>query len=703
MKKLIWIVVLLIAAGAGGAFFYTNRAEKEPVVTTLKTSRGSIIDAVGATGTLQAVRTVTVGTQVSGIVQELYTDFNGIVKKGQVVARLDPSILETQVETAKANLTNSQANLERQKVAVGDAQSKLARAKELSSRQLINKVDLENAEVTLKSAEAQLKSTQSSIVQADAAVNKAKVDLDHTVITSPIDGIVIKRSVDRGQTVNAGMSAPELFIVAADLTQMQVNASIDESDVGRMRPGQAVTFRVDAYPTETFHGTVNQVRLNPVTVQNVVTYSTVIDVPNPELKLKPGMTANVNIEVARRDSVLRVPNAAIRFRPTKDIFEALNQPVPPELERGFGGRGNRGGGNAGGPGQPGAPAASGAPAGSGPAASSGRAAAPAAGTATTGQVVAKAQETTRQGPGAEQPAGERSGRNRQGDAGAPSGQAADNGNRRGNGNGQGGPGGPGGGQSAGNGGPGGQGGRGGFANMTPEERAERQKQNEARLAAMSPEERAAFEERRKQRMANGGGPGGPGGQGGQGGGNFAGGRGGQGGGNFSGGRGGQAGGNFAGGGRGGSGGGNAGGNFAGGQGGGNRAQGGVNGQRTPGGNAQAGNPKSAANTNATTIDALFAPLPVVETRGRAWLYENKQLKSVNLRLGVSDGTFTEVLGDSELKEDTDVVTSIITPAMASATTNPNNPNGNPLMPAQRGRGPGQGGPGGGGGGRGGGR
>jgi HlyD family secretion protein len=343
MKKLIWIVLLLGAAGAGGAFFYTNRGDKEPIVTTLKTSRGSIIDAVGATGTLQAVRTVTVGTQVSGIVQELYADFNQIVRKGQVVARLDPSILETQVETANANLTNANANLERQKVTVADSQAKLARAKELSARQLINKVDLENAEVTVKQAEAQLKSTQSSIVQAEAAVNKAKVDLDHTVITAPIDGIVIKRSVDKGQTVAASMSAPELFIIAADLTQMQVNASIDESDVGRMRPGQAVTFRVDAYPTETFHGTVNQVRLNPVTVQNVVTYSTVIDVPNPELKLKPGMTANVNIEIARRDNVLRVPNAAIRFRPTKEIFDALNQAMPPELERGFGGRGNRGG------------------------------------------------------------------------------------------------------------------------------------------------------------------------------------------------------------------------------------------------------------------------------------------------------------------------------------------------------------------------
>src|SRR4030095_12853523 len=175
--------------------------------------------------------------------------------------------------------------------------------------------------------------------------NKAQVDLNHTIIMAPIDGIVIKRSVDKGQTVNAGMSAPELFIIAADLTKMQVNANIDETDVGRMRPGQAVTFTVDAYPTDNFHGTVKQVRLNPTTVQNVVTYSTVIDVPNPQLKRKPGMTASVTIEIARRENALRVPSAAIRFRPTADIFAALHQTVPPELERGFG-RGNRGPGGA---------------------------------------------------------------------------------------------------------------------------------------------------------------------------------------------------------------------------------------------------------------------------------------------------------------------------------------------------------------------
>jgi HlyD family secretion protein len=633
MKKLIPIVIILIAIGAGGAVFYAKRGDKEPTVTTLKTSRGPIVDAVGATGTLQAVTTVTVGTQVSGIVEELYADFNSIVKKGQVVARLDPSILNTQVETAKANLTNAQANLERQKVAVQDAQSKLARAKELTARELITKVDLENAEVTVKQADAQLKSTESQIVQAEAAVNKAKVDLDHTVITAPIDGIVIKRSVDKGQTVAASMQAPELFIIAADLTKMQVNANIDESDVGRMRPGQAVTFRVDAYPTETFHGTVHQVRLNPLTVQNVVTYSTVIDVPNPELKLKPGMTANVNIEIARRDNVLRVPNAALRFRPTKDVFDALNQPMPPELERGSG-RVNRGGQN----GQNGAPAAGTSqapPAGAGTTPSASTPPAPPAaqrpvGAATAGQVDAKAQAAQPRANGQTGLAGQ----NAQGGRGAGA-----------EGQGQ------------------GQGGRGGFANMTPEER---QKRMEERMASMNPEERTAFQERMKERMAQGGGPGG-----------------GQGGGaNYS--RGGAPG-------TGGSG------QRAGNQ---PRTDGGQGGGRPRQQSQPAGNSKSAATTTATTIDSLFAPLPNIETRGRAWLYINKQLKPVSLRLGISDGTYTEVLNDTELPPETELVTSIITAAQATTPANQNNANGNPLMP-QRGR---PGGPGGGGaGGRGGGR
>ena len=166
------------------------------------------------------------------------------------------------------------------------------------------------------------------VVQAQAALSQTEVNLEHTVITAPIDGIVTSRSVDVGQTVAASLQSPTLFIIAADLTKMQVNANIDEADVGRIRPAQHVTFRVDAYPSEEFAGTVAQIRLQPVVVQNVTTYGTVIDVPNPELKLKPGMTANVKIEIARRSDVLRIPNAALRFRPSADAFAALNQQVP---------------------------------------------------------------------------------------------------------------------------------------------------------------------------------------------------------------------------------------------------------------------------------------------------------------------------------------------------------------------------------------
>src|SRR4029079_13524386 len=201
------------------------------------------------------------------------------------------------------------------------------------------------------------------LVQAKSQLHTAEVNREHTIITAPIDGIVIQRSVEPGQTVNAGMSAPTLYILAADLTKMQVNANIDEADVGTMRPGQRVTFRVDAFPNEAFTGSVKQVRLQPTTVQNVVTYQTVIEVPNPQFKLKPGMTANVSIEIARKTNVLRVPAAATRFRPTAETFAALKQEPPPDFGRtGFGARGRNAGGAGGqggfgGNGPGGAPAA----------------------------------------------------------------------------------------------------------------------------------------------------------------------------------------------------------------------------------------------------------------------------------------------------------------------------------------------------------
>jgi HlyD family secretion protein len=341
-----WIGAGIIAALAATAYGYYRYSQKPPVpvVATARVTRGDIAETVGATGTLQAVTTVQVGTQVSGTIQELNADFNSLVRKGQVLARLDPSLFQTQIEQARANLIRAEADLERLRVALDDARTKMKRARELWEKKLIPQMELESAEVAVRSAEAQLRSQQAAVTQSQASLQQNQVNLQHTVIESPIDGLVISRNVDVGQTVAASMSAPTLFILAADLTKMQVLASLDESDVGRIRPGQVVRFRVDAFATEEFIGTVTQVRLQPTTVQNVVTYQTVIDVPNPELKLKPGMTANVNIEIARRANALRVPNAALRFRPTAEIFAALGQTPPPS----GGGRG-RGAGTGGGP------------------------------------------------------------------------------------------------------------------------------------------------------------------------------------------------------------------------------------------------------------------------------------------------------------------------------------------------------------------
>ncbi len=351
MKKAIVTLVLLgvLGGSAYGYYRYRSRAP-EPTVTTAEIARGDIADTVGATGTLQAVTTVQVGTQVSGTILELNADFNSLVRKGQVLARLAPSLFPTQIEQARANLIRAQADLERLRVTLDDARTKLTRARELSGRQLIPQTELDTAEVNVRSAEAQIRSSQAQVTQAQASLNQNEVNLEHTVIQAPIDGLVISRNVDTGQTVAASMQAPTLFVLAADLTKMQVLANLDESDVGRIRPKQTVRFRVDAYPTDDFVGVVSQVRLQPIVQQNVVTYATVIDVPNPELKLKPGMTANVSIEIARATNVLRVPNAALRFRPTNDLYAALKQtpPEPPGRgERGADGGGGTGAGRAG--------------------------------------------------------------------------------------------------------------------------------------------------------------------------------------------------------------------------------------------------------------------------------------------------------------------------------------------------------------------
>jgi HlyD family secretion protein len=342
MRKILLILVAVALIGGGGYAYYRYSQKPEPpTITTARITRGDLAETVGATGALQAVTTVQVGTQVSGTIQELNADFNSLVRKGQVLARLDPSLIQSQIEQARANLIRAEADLERLRVSLDDMRTKHQRAKELAAKKLIAQTELEAAEVAVRSAEAQLRSQVAGVTQSQASLRQNQVNLAHTVIESPIDGLVISRNVDVGQTVAASMSAPTLFVLAADLTKMQVLASLDESDVGRIRPGQAVRFRVDAFPTDEFTGSVTQVRLQPTTVQNVVTYQTVIDVPNPGLKLKPGMTANVNIEIARRDNVIRVPNGALRFRPTAETFAALGQTPP---AGGAGGGGRRGGG-----------------------------------------------------------------------------------------------------------------------------------------------------------------------------------------------------------------------------------------------------------------------------------------------------------------------------------------------------------------------
>ncbi len=318
----------LLVGGITGTAQYLTRDTADLQVTTAALTRGTIVDVVSATGTLEAVTTVEVGTQVSGTVKELLADFNQSVEKGQVLARLEPSLFAAQVEQARANVARADADVQGLQVSREDALVKLQRARRLSQKQLIAATDLESAEVAVRSADAELASARASATQARAGLNQSQVNLEHTVIRSPIDGIVVSRNVDVGQTVAASMSAPTLYVLAADLTQMQVNTSVDESDVGRVRTGQSVRFRVDAYPEREFDGTVGQVRLNPTTEQNVVTYTAVVSAANPEMLLKPGMTANITIELARRSNVLIAPAASVRFKPTEAMFSALGQAPP---------------------------------------------------------------------------------------------------------------------------------------------------------------------------------------------------------------------------------------------------------------------------------------------------------------------------------------------------------------------------------------
>jgi HlyD family secretion protein len=371
-RRLFWIAAIVLVAGLiTGGYLYTQGIGARPAFRTAAVTRGPLTAAVSATGTLNAVVTVLVGSQISGQVRELHADFNSQVKKGQVIARIDPEIFEAkvhqaiaQVEAARASVLNQQAAVEKTRadlenaraalaaaraqtaksqVTVVDSRRTLGRSRDLRQRGLIAQADEDTAqaaydsavaqieaskaqeqaqlssvraaEAQLKVSEAMLKNAMAQVAQSEAALRQAQVDLDRTFIRAPVDGVVVGRSVDVGQTVAASLSAPTLFTIAQDLRNMQVDTNVDEADVGRVKLGQAATFTVDSFPGRTFTGEVVQIRKAPLVVQNVVTYDVVVTAKNPEQRLLPGMTANVRIVIDQKESVLQVPNAALRFRP----------------------------------------------------------------------------------------------------------------------------------------------------------------------------------------------------------------------------------------------------------------------------------------------------------------------------------------------------------------------------------------------------
>lgn len=314
MKRIIVIAAILLVAAAVGIYFYA-RKPAEASYKTVKVEQGPIVSTVSATGTLAAVVTVQVGTQVSGTLAKLYVDFNSPVKKGQTIAQIDPALFLAQVEQSRGNFLNAEANLSKAKVIVADAKRTLGRNKQLIEQGIIAQSDMDAAQTAYDQAVAGVKSAEAAVVQTSGALRQAETNLRYATIRSPVDGIVVSRNVDVGQTVAASFQTPTLFTIAQDLTKMEIDTSVDESDISRIKVGQTANFTVDAYPDRQFSGIVTQIRNAPVVTQNVVTYVVVIGVNNKELMLKPGMTANVAVQIFKKDNVIKIPNAALRFRP----------------------------------------------------------------------------------------------------------------------------------------------------------------------------------------------------------------------------------------------------------------------------------------------------------------------------------------------------------------------------------------------------
>jgi HlyD family secretion protein len=312
--RLLWLIAILLVL-LFVLYRCTAGGEDAPEYQTQVVEKTSVVSRVSTSGSLQAVVTVDVGSQVSGRIQELYADFNSKVKKGEKIAKIDPSLFQAAVVQAEANVTAARANVTRLEVTAEDNERQAKRATEVFAQKLISETDRDNAVAVARAARASVEQAKGQLAQSQAQLEQARTNLRYTDIISPTDGVVISRAVNVGQTVAASLQAPVIFTIAQDLAKMEVHTNVAESDIGRLKPGMRVSFTVDAYPGEPFRGSIRDIRNAPQVVQNVVTYDAVIDVSNDDLKLKPGMTATVSVITDRRRDVLAVPNAALRFRP----------------------------------------------------------------------------------------------------------------------------------------------------------------------------------------------------------------------------------------------------------------------------------------------------------------------------------------------------------------------------------------------------
>ena len=332
-KVVMGIVVLIVAAGIVFGFTVLKRNKNNGLQYELAAiDKGTVTALVDTTGTLNPVVIVDIGSQVSGKIENIYIDFNSQVKANQVLAELEQQTFQTKVQQNEANYLSSEAAVEKSKVSLENSKKKHDRAKTLFEKDLISYEELESAEVQYLSAKADLQSAEARLEQAKAQLDTSKVDLSYTIIKSPINGVVINRNINVGQTVAASFQAPVLFQVANDLTKMQVECSVDEADIGRVKEGQTAQFTVDAFPDENFTGVVKQVRYSPEVIQNVVTYTTIVDVENPGIKLRPGMTATISIVVGEAKNALRVPNSALRFQPPPEVLQALFEEMRREMQ-----------------------------------------------------------------------------------------------------------------------------------------------------------------------------------------------------------------------------------------------------------------------------------------------------------------------------------------------------------------------------------